>query len=93
MKAAIVQIDQAGRVVLPKLLRERFRLRGGDSLAIEVKGDAIELRPTRTIGQLARINGVLVFTGGGMLEAGGDFAGQSREERIEDLIQRSGEGR
>ena len=40
------------RVVLPKALRGRFRLRGGDVLAIEVRGDAIELRPTQAVGQL-----------------------------------------
>ena len=40
-----VQMDSGGRVVLPKKVRERFRLRGGDTLALEMKGDVIELRP------------------------------------------------
>jgi len=86
MKETTVQIDQAGRMVLPKPVRDRFRLRGGDTLAIEVRGDAIELRPTRATGELKRVNGVLVFTGPGPLENGEDFVAQSREERIDDLM-------
>jgi AbrB family looped-hinge helix DNA binding protein len=85
MKENTVQIDQAGRVVLPKPLRDRFRLRGGDTLAVEVRGDAIELRPTQPLGQLKRVNGVLVFTSSGSL-TNEDFVAQSRDERIEDLI-------
>jgi AbrB family looped-hinge helix DNA binding protein len=86
MKEATVQIDGAGRLVLPKPLRERFRLRGGDMLAIEVRGEAIELRPTHATGQLKRVNGVLVFTGHGPLGSGEDLVTQSRDERIDDLI-------
>ena len=66
-------------------MRYRFRLRGGDVLAIEVRGDAIELRPTQAVGQLKRINGVLVFTGHGQLGSGEDFVAESRDERIDDL--------
>jgi AbrB family looped-hinge helix DNA binding protein len=86
MKETIVQIDQAGRMVLPKPLRDRFRLRGGDTLAIEVRGDAIELRPTHAHGQLKRVNGVLVFTGPAPLGSGEDYVAQSRDERIDDLM-------
>lgn len=84
MKQTTVQIDQAGRVVLPKPLRDRFGLRGGDTLAIEVRGDAIELRPSQAAGELKRVNGVLVFTSPGEL-ASEDFVAQSRNERIDDL--------
>lgn len=81
----MVQIDQAGRVVLPKRLRERFRLRGGDTLAIAVRGDAIEMRPVQASGQLKRVNGVLVFAGTGAIETGEDPVGESREARIDEL--------
>ena len=86
MKERTVQMDPAGRVVLPKPLRDRFRLRGGDTLAIEVRGDAIELRPTPANGQLKRVNGVLVFTGSGPLGGGEDFVARSRDERMDDLM-------
>lgn len=85
MNETTVHIDQAGRIVLPKPLRDRFRLRNGDTLAVEAKGDAIELRPIHPVEQLKRINGVLVFGATGSLAAE-DFVGQSRDERIDDII-------
>lgn len=82
---ATIQIDHAGRVALPKRFRERFRLAGGDTLAIEVKGDAIELRLTKAASGLKRMNGVLVATSSGSLTAGKDFVAESREARLQDL--------
>jgi AbrB family looped-hinge helix DNA binding protein len=86
MRGNIVQIDQAGRMVLPKTLRDRFRLRGGDTLAIEVRGNAIELRPIHPVGQLKRVNGVLVFTGPAPLQSEEDLVARSRDERIDGLL-------
>jgi AbrB family looped-hinge helix DNA binding protein len=86
MSETTVQIDGAGRVVIPKRLRAMFRLRGGDTLGVEVRGDAIELRPTQGLGQLKRINGVLVFTGLGPLDSHRDLVAESREDRLEDVM-------
>lgn len=83
-----IQIDQAGRVVLPKRFRERFRLTGGATLTIEVKGDAIELRPAKATSGLKRVNGVLVVTSGDSLPAGQDFVTEEREARLDELIHR-----
>jgi AbrB family looped-hinge helix DNA binding protein len=79
-----IQMDQAGRVVLPKQLRERFRLRAGDSLAIEAKGDTIELRPTRAGTRLQRIEGVLVLAGESDLPER-DLVQDLRNERLEEI--------
>lgn len=84
-----IQIDGAGRMVLPKAVRDRFRLSGGDALAIEVKGDAIELRPRKQGVALKKVNGVLVvsvpkFTGNR------DLVAEDREERIQELLGRGG---
>jgi AbrB family looped-hinge helix DNA binding protein len=87
MSETTVQIDRAGRLVLPKRLRDRFRLRGGDTLAVEVRGDAIELRPTQGLGQLRRINGVLVFTGPRPFDSSRDLVAESRENRIHEVMQ------
>lgn len=86
MNETTIQIDQAGRIVLPKRLRDRFHLRGGDTLAVEVRGETIELRPARSASRLERINGVLVFKGEIPLQAGEDLVAQSREERIDELM-------
>src|ERR1700743_2687574 len=88
MKRTAVRIDKSGRIVLPKQLRNCFHLRGGDSLEINVRGDAIELRPAWRSGELRRVNGILVFHGGGTFPFGNDLVASSREERIADLIRR-----
>jgi AbrB family looped-hinge helix DNA binding protein len=84
-----VPIDRAGRVVLPKSLRDRFKLREGDMLSLEIKGDAIELRPAKT-GQLVNVNGVLVYSdASAKLPANVDYVAEMREARIDELIRRS----
>ena len=80
-----VQIDLAGRVVLPKKIRERFRLQGGDTLTLEVKGDAIELRPQKPTAQLRRVNGVLVLVSDMSLPVERDLTAESRDQRIDEL--------
>ena len=84
MKEATVQIDQAGRLVLPKGVRDSLRLKSGDKLAIGIKGDAIELRPTRSTIRLERINGVLVLTGE-MPLPDRDWVSDAREDRMHEL--------
>jgi AbrB family looped-hinge helix DNA binding protein len=80
-----IQIDQAGRVVLPKRFRDAFRLKSGDKLAVQARGEAIELRPTRSSIRLKRVNGVLVLTGEMPLPEGRDFVSESREERLDEI--------
>ena len=82
MKQTTVQLDQKGRITVPKAILKQFRLRGGDALSVGVRGDAIELRPIQNAGRLQRVNGVLVFTGPGPIEPGQDLVSQSRDERI-----------
>lgn len=80
-----IQMDQAGRVVLPKQVRERFRLRGGDTLALEIDGEGIHLRPSKATNRLERINGVLVLTTGAPLPEQGDLVEQAREDRLDEI--------
>jgi AbrB family looped-hinge helix DNA binding protein len=86
----MISIDQAGRLVLPKPLRQRLRLRAGDFLTVEVRGDAIELRPNKPTAKLKRVNGVLVYSGGESWDTNRDLVAESREDRINDLISRGG---
>jgi AbrB family looped-hinge helix DNA binding protein len=79
-----VQIDQSGRLVLPKHFRDRLGIEGGDTLAVSISGNAIELRPVRGP-TLRRVNGVLVFSGGGQMPAGQDFVNEARESRVDEL--------
>ena len=54
-------IDKAGRVVIPKPLREELHLEPGDSLEMESAGEQITLRPVRGTGPLTKEHGVWVF--------------------------------
>src|SRR5271166_6590214 len=62
-----VTIDKAGRVVLPKPLRDELRLEAGDTLQLESEGERVTLRPTRSKSPLGKERGVWVFQGGGTL--------------------------
>jgi AbrB family looped-hinge helix DNA binding protein len=62
-------IDKAGRVVIPKPLREELRLEPGDALDMETAGEEITLRPVRGTGPLTKEQGVWVFRVGQQLSA------------------------
>jgi AbrB family looped-hinge helix DNA binding protein len=65
-----VTLDRAGRVVLPKTLRDELRLSTGDVLDLTVKGDEVTLRPRRGATPLQKERGVWVFRTGKPLTAG-----------------------
>lgn len=62
-------IDKAGRIVLPKPLREELQLEPGDSLEVNTKGEEITLRPIRGNSPLKKKHGVWVFQAGQPLAA------------------------
>ena len=76
-------IDKAGRVVIPKPLREALHLEPGDSLEMESTGEQITLRPVRGTGPLTKERGVWVFHSGTPLTASDtdELLQQIREER------------
>ena len=62
MKSTI-QIDAAGRLVLPKGLRKQFNLSAGDKLKVSADEKGIHLEPVQTAGELVRKGRMLVFRG------------------------------
>ena len=65
-----VTLDRAGRVVLPKTLRDEMRLSPGDTLDLTIKGDEVTLRPRRGTTSLQKERGVWVFRADTPLTAG-----------------------
>ena len=68
MTAKII-IDKAGRVVIPKPLREEMQLAPGDALELESGGDQITLRPVRGTSPLQKEDGIWVFRTGKRIPA------------------------
>ena len=80
-------IDKAGRIVIPKLVREELRLEAGDALGLERDGDTLHLRPIRSQIPLHKEHGIWVYRGvpaGAAVDAESVLAAV-REERIRDL--------
>jgi len=80
---ARLTIDKAGRVVIPKPVREQLQLEPGDTLEMENAGEHIILRPIRGTGPLAKEHGVWVFRTGNPLPASttDELLQRIREER------------
>jgi AbrB family looped-hinge helix DNA binding protein len=76
-------LDKAGRIVIPKPLREKLHLEAGDTLEMESAGEQITLRPVRGTGPLTKEHGVWVFHTGQPLPASvtDEIVQQIREER------------
>lgn len=59
-----VTIDKAGRIVIPKEVRDELGLEAGETLALESEGGRVTLRPVRGGAPLQKKAGVWVFHGG-----------------------------
>ncbi len=79
--ATKLTLDKAGRVVLPKPLRDRLQLAPGDTLDLEAEGERITLRPVRQNVMLKKELGVWVYQG------------EPSDTSIADLIDRERESR
>jgi AbrB family looped-hinge helix DNA binding protein len=84
MKSSSVSVDAAGRVVLPKPIRELLSLRTGSELRISLAGGSLVLTPARMEDVLVEEKGVWVHHG---KAAGNLFAeiDNLRDERLSDL--------
>jgi len=64
MVITTISMDKAGRIVLPKPMREELQLGPGDSLELESSEDQIVLRPARGRGRVYKERGMWVFDSG-----------------------------
>ena len=78
----VVTIDNAGRLVVPKSLREQFNLTAGCELEVEAVGDGIRLRRAAAEPALVRKEGILVHHGNTRTALDiGDFVRAERNAR------------
>ncbi|HTT85291.1 MAG TPA: AbrB/MazE/SpoVT family DNA-binding domain-containing protein [Rhizomicrobium sp.] len=64
-------LDEAGRLVIPKPLRDELGLSPGDKLSVETDGQRLIVQPMRAGGSLRKDNGVWVFRSGQPVSAEG----------------------
>ena len=62
-----VTIDTAGRIVIPRSIRNELRIEPGDALELQSDDRAITLRPMRSTAPLKKERGVWVFRSGNKL--------------------------
>lgn len=86
-----VSIDKAGRVVLPKELRDELHLQAGDLLDISLENDEVRLHPSRAANRMKRENGIWVLRTGKKLTASETEAALAaiRRDRHSHLIEGS----
>jgi AbrB family looped-hinge helix DNA binding protein len=87
MHGMTVTIDKAGRIVVPKELRQRLGLGPNTELEIVDHPNGILLRPLESRPSLVKVNGMLVHQG--RLEEGADLdrlLESVREERIRQIL-------
>ena len=65
MKDMMVPIDQAGRIVLPKDVREELAIRPGDTLKVSILGSSVTLTPSKQESGFVRKGKALVFSSPG----------------------------
>lgn len=83
---AILTLDKAGRVVLPKPMREKLHLREGAKLRAEIVGDKIELGQEAPAVKIVRKkNGLRVVVGWEGFDAA-KAVREMREEQMERLL-------
>lgn len=78
-------IDKAGRVVLPKNVREELAINPGDILKVSIHGNEVTLRPNKDTAGFVRRGRALVFSSGG-----GD---PLNRETVETILAEEREGR
>ncbi len=81
-------LDKAGRIVLPKALRDRLHLRAGSKLRAEIVGDRIQLSEDAAEARIEKRGSRRVIVGW----EGFDAAKAVREMREDQVRRLNGEG-
>ena len=81
-----ISVGKAGRVTLPKRLREKMRLVPGTVLHLQSDGEDITLRPIGRSAKLAKEYGIWVFQGGPCDESIPELIDRVREERLREFF-------
>ena len=81
-----ITLDRAGRVLIPKKLRQDLHLGAGDVLQVESAGEEIRLRPVRSKAVLKKERGVWVYQGEPAETSIPDLIDRERDQRTRALV-------
>jgi AbrB family looped-hinge helix DNA binding protein len=80
---AKLTLDRAGRVLIPKSLRQKLRLGPGDALQLNSEGEEITLRPVRAKALLKKEK---VYQGEATQVSIPDLIDREREKRSREIL-------
>ncbi len=84
---AIAEIDKAGRLVVPKKMRDALHLTPGTRLTLQQEGKAIILQQESKPRGLHRKDGILVYDSGRPIPPdAADWLEENRNQRAEALM-------
>ena len=83
-----LKIDKAGRVILPKPIRDRLGLHEGSDLEIIETAEGVMLKPTETRPSMVKKDGLWVHTG--KVPPGFDIVQAIRDDREERIRKLAG---
>jgi AbrB family looped-hinge helix DNA binding protein len=90
MKESMIPIDRAGRVVLPKAVRDELAIKPGDTLKVSIHGSSVTLTPNKESTGFIRKGKALVFSTAGdetvTQEAVAQVLQESQAERDEQSL-------
>jgi len=84
---AKLTLDRAGRVLIPKTLRQQLHLEPGDALQLESEGEQMTLRPVRPQALLKKERGVWVYQGEPTTASIPDLIDRERAKRARGLME------
>jgi AbrB family looped-hinge helix DNA binding protein len=89
-KTVTVTIDKAGRLVLPKAIRDALHLKPGSSLELEQRDDEVVMRMQQLQAEIVYKHGIPVLRSREPLRLSPvELVEQDREDRIQKLIRLS----
>lgn len=82
-----ITIDRAGRIVIPKSLRDGLRIAPGDTLEVEQVDDHLVLKPVRPDTPMVNKRGIWIYMPENTLPENAilEAIDEMREERIREL--------
>src|ERR1043165_4126897 len=89
MKNLVAPIDTAGRIVLPKEVRDELAIKPGDVFRVSTIGGAVTLTPHRAKAGFVRKGKALVFTSPGSATMTVEQVNEVLESSRDESLQRS----